>query len=189
MLGRFGMITQLVALATLPVGQMAAQEVAEEPAATSLSALHDIVVPVAVPFWPPAPGWYAIALFALAALITWLVAWRRRVVANRYRGAALQELDELRHNPEQAVGLSALLKRVALAAWPRSRVASMTGSSWWQFVDADSGGDTFSARHGKTLEELAYRDGADETPGDEDVVAAVDAVDGWIRHHHGAVEK
>ena len=56
----------------------------------SLQNLNDIVLPDAVAWWPPAPGWYAV-LAVLLALLLWLSfralrAWRRNI----YRRQALR---------------------------------------------------------------------------------------------------
>ena len=72
--------------------------------------------------------------------------------------------------------LPALVKRVALQAWPREQVASLTGADWLAFLDESYGGDGFANGPGRCLSDLAYGggDGAD---------AAV-LVREWIRRHH-----
>jgi hypothetical protein len=94
-----------------------------------LSRLNDIVAPPPVPWWPPAPGWWLLgaALLAVIATLSWaaLLHYRR----NAYRRAALAEIDAIGkvNDPASAAALSAVLKRVALVAYPRSDVASLTG--------------------------------------------------------------
>jgi hypothetical protein len=59
----------------------------------SLDRLHDLVAPPPVPWWPPAPAWYAlgVVVFVLLAVLAWrVVAWWLR---NRYRRAGLAELE------------------------------------------------------------------------------------------------
>ena len=104
------------------------------PAPTSLEALHDIVLPAPVPWWPPAPGWYAVlALLALAA--AWLArrAWRTWR-ADAYRRAALRELARAR----DAAAIAELLRRTALAVADRAVVARLTGAAWADWVAARS---------------------------------------------------
>ena len=48
----------------------------------SLQNLNDIVVPGPVAWWPPAPGWYVLAAFALAGL-AWL-GWHRENPGDGY---------------------------------------------------------------------------------------------------------
>jgi hypothetical protein len=100
------------------------------PDPTSLQNLRDLAVPPPTPWWPLTPGWYVvIALLLAAALTLALRAWRsyRR---NAYRRAALHELDSA-SSPQQ---IATLLKRTALAAYPRSEVASLSGPDWTQWL-------------------------------------------------------
>ncbi len=103
---------------------------------SSLDNLRDIVVPSAVPWWPPAPGWWIVSAVLLVVLIVagfhaWRV-WR----GNAYRRAALREL-------RQAVSvgeIAEILKRTALCAYPRTDVAALSGSSWCQWLTETGGG-------------------------------------------------
>ena len=103
-------------------------------APTSLDRLHDIVLPTAVPWWPPAPGWYVL-LGLLTLATSWLV-WRfwQRWRANAYRRAALHELTALQDAPAMAE----LLRRTALAVAPRAVVAAKTGDAWADWLVAQS---------------------------------------------------
>lgn len=119
----------------------------------SLDRLHDIVTPPPVPWWPPAPGWYAVgaAALALLAFAAWkaVAHWRR----NRYRRAALRELDRL---PPTGAAVAALLKRTALAAYPRAEVASLTGPAWLAFLNRTGGTDAFTTGPGAALGDAEY---------------------------------
>ena len=87
-----------------------------------LDKLHDFYQPPPPSWRPQTIGWYVV--FAIAALLLlWLVVHlMRRWIANRYRREAMREL--VSANPEQ---LSELLKRTALSAWPREKVAALSG--------------------------------------------------------------
>jgi len=105
------------------------------PDPASLANLRDIVTPPLVPWWPPAPGWW----FLLAALsvITVVVAvhrWRRWR-ANAYRRAALRAI----RGAGSAASVAEILKRVVLVAYPRTQVASLTGSAWVNWLAATGG--------------------------------------------------
>ena len=179
----YGALLQLLTLFMVTAGRAAAQVIVNETPTTSLSALHDIVEPATVAWWPPAPGWYFIGLLVVVLLTGWLVAWRRRVIANRYRGAALAELDLIKAGAKSSNQLSAIVKRVALAAWPRAEVASRTGNAWWQFVGSTGVDEAFPERYGVTLDRLAYGPPNSKPPAEEEVVAAVTGVEGWVRGH------
>ena len=101
-------------------------------AATSLDRLHDIVEPAAVPWWPPAPGWYFVLAIA-AVVVAWMGCqiWRQWR-ANAYRRAALRELQTVRNSAE----IAELLRRTALAVAPRSKIASLSGESWAAWLDS-----------------------------------------------------
>jgi hypothetical protein len=96
----------------------------------SLDKLRDIVVPDPPPLWPPAPGmWVAICTVLLVVLVAgWLIhsAWKR----NAYRKAGLMLLSEAKTVHD----VSVVMKRVALAAFPREQVASLYGDDWATFL-------------------------------------------------------
>jgi hypothetical protein len=147
----------------------------------SLSGLHDIVAPPPAPWWPPAAGWEVFGLLFFIGgglLVTALgLNWRR----NAYRRAALRELGELEQtgarNPAAMTDLAELLKRVALAAYGREEVASLTGADWLQFLDRSATTTAFSVGPGKVLGDV-YR-GRPGTPSPE----LYEAVRSWIQHH------
>jgi len=128
---------------------------------TSLDRLFDIVTLPPVPWWPPAPGWFVVAGVVLAGG-AW-AAWRgwRRWHAAAYRRAALAELRRLRGRAATeydaaVMELPALLKRTALAAFPRETVASLSGAPWLAFLDRSGGTDAFTHGSGAVLGTLAY---------------------------------
>ena len=141
----------------------------------SLDRLHDLVVPPPGPWWPPTPGWAivlaALALAARVLLLKAIVAWQ----ANRYRREALHLLDDPATKPEE---WSALLKRTALAVWPREEVAGLTGRDWLAFLDRTAGMNEFSAGAGRAIESIAFDPRAG---GSVDELKAV--VREWIQRH------
>lgn len=154
----------------------------------SLENLHDLVVPAPVPWWPPAPGWYWLA-GVIVLLAVWSV-WQahRRYRANGYRRAALAEFGSLaREAADPAAAdmalraLPALLKRTALAAFPRARVAAFSGPPWWAFLDRTSAGSGFVGGGGPVLDKLAYDPSARVEPAERRVLLA--AAETWLRCH------
>ncbi len=97
--------------------------------------------PPAAGFWPPAPGWWALALVCIALLTA--VAWWWLDPHRRRRRAALHELGRIKASatdgPTTARAIQNLLRRYALAVFGAERVARLSGESWLRFVGAEGG--------------------------------------------------
>jgi hypothetical protein len=146
----------------------------------SLQNLNDIVVPSAVPWWPLAPGWYVLAVAAVLVLAVFAVLGWRRWRKNRYRRQALAELNEIREGEAGALQqLPALLKRVALSAWPRDSVAALSGTPWHIFLDDSAGLGQFRNGIGDLLDQLAYGKGLSEPEQNR----LLEAAEIWLRQH------
>lgn len=152
----------------------------------SLSRLHDIITPPPISWWPLAPGWGVVGI-ALLVLLLWLmwcyVTWLRR---NAYRREALRLLKALPVHSSSLPQLDELLKRVALSAYPREQVASLSGIAWLKFLDGTMHGKTvhggsFVGGSARVLAEAAYQ--REEFQGD--IRAVLTAAENWIRHHEG----
>ena len=135
----------------------------------SLENLRDIVVPEPPPLWPPAPGVWVILIIVLAVLLALTLWWRRARARNAYRRAGLGLLKTARTVRD----VNIILKRVALAAFPRPRVASLYGDDWVAFLD----GTCRRAR-------FASLDAADS--GAEASSKLRSSAGIWIRHHRSA---
>ena len=124
---------------------------------------------------PQTAGWTVVAVL-LALVLVWL-AWRgmQRWRANAYRRAALAELDAAGDDP---AAIADILRRTALAAWRRERVASLSGADWLRFLDATGGGGGFVDGPGAALATAPYRsDAAAPAPGLAVLAAR------WVRRH------
>ncbi|EIM25375.1 DUF4381 domain-containing protein [Microvirga lotononidis] len=142
-----------------------------------LANLRDIVLPAASPWWPPAHGWWVISagLFA-AALVASIRGWKR-YQANAYRREALRELDAT----SDVTAVMPILKRAAMAAYGRERVASLSGSGFLAFLDRTGGTIDFTSGPARLLPGLAFKHGPPPTP-DEFATAVADARR-WLRTH------
>ena len=151
----------------------------------SLQNLHDIVAPAPVAWWPPAPGWYVVLAIAASAMLVLLwKAWRhwRR---NRYRGEALRELARIRQAGQggELRVMPVLLKRAALSAWPREKVAGLVGRDWYLFLDESGDTDRFCSGVGDLLDRLAYASGSEIVLSEQDSAVVLDAAERWLKRH------
>lgn len=153
--------------------------------------LRDIHLPPEISWWPLAWGWWLVlllALLGLAALVWW---WLKRPAANQRvnisaQASALQELERIEqqysNDPMGLVReLSVLLRRIAISLYGRRSVAGLTGVTWLQFLDKQSGSPVFSQRFQQALTELPYR-----AQGSVDVSALVQEVRQWLSSQSSA---
>jgi len=165
---------------------------AEDP----LNNLADIHLPDPVSLWPPAPGWWVLAVLLLAALVyagfRYAAYWRRQ----RRLKSALRELDraysayqKAAAGNSNAAGLAYLqdcnnvLKRVALLHHPAAKVARLHGRDWLAFLDAEGETEEFTSGAGRILADGGYR------PTFEGDVPAIQSLcASWIRHVYARAE-
>ena len=108
-------------------------------AEASLDNLHDIIIPDAIGFFPPAPGWVMLGLLLLALLFHFAMRFYMRYKKSLYRREALEELDRYKgENKEETLQLLSLAKRVAIVAYGREESATLTGESWWNYMEQHS---------------------------------------------------
>lgn len=140
-------------------------------AAAGLEQLRDIHLPAQPALWPPAPGWWLLALLGLAAL-AWL-AWRlrarrRRLLPVRHAGRLYAKLHARwragalsRH--EYLDACNELLKRVLIHGLGRDQARRASGQRWLELLDRELGGAAGAFAHGpgQVLGDARFR------PGDE----------------------
>jgi hypothetical protein len=127
--------------------------------ADNLPVLRDIHLPPPPSVWPPAPGWWLLAVLALGLFV--FAIWRllrARARATRHR-RLLAELDALKPAAVDAVttpvylsALSAFLRRVARAI--DANAAVLQGEDWIRFLDRH--GDGFGV-HADALTDAVWR--------------------------------
>lgn len=160
------------------------------PDPTSLDRLHDLVPPPAVPWWPPAPGWYwvlgLLAVLALVGVVKAILHWQH----NRYRREALHLAAAEQHRLQDPatrtaalVQLGELLKRTALTAFPREQTASLTGTSWLAFLDRTSRAPGRLPAEMAALEAAAYDPRTATQLDDAQALQLAAAVREWLAHH------
>jgi len=103
-----------------------------------LAQLRDIHLPETGGIWPPAPGWWLLAILLLAGITFTLVLWQKRRKHNAWRRQARRLLKQLELSSEQDARwfaeLNALLKRVARQAYPARSPETLSGQRWVDFL-------------------------------------------------------
>ncbi|MCV6824519.1 MULTISPECIES: DUF4381 domain-containing protein [Halocynthiibacter] len=146
--------------------------------ATSLIELLDQLVPPQEPppisMAPQTAGWAVLAAAILLGVAIALWRWLKHYRANAYRRAAIAAIEQANGD---AAEIALVVRRCALAAFPRTDVAQLTGESWVLFLEATGKGVEFDAATAATLTEAPYRQESAASP------AFVNTVKRWIKTH------
>jgi hypothetical protein len=152
----------------------------------SLKGLSDIALPEPVSWLPQTWGWAVLAV-ALLLLVGWaLLRWRRQYMADRYRREALAELSAIETQlgedmPGAITAMAPLLKRTALAAWPRSAVATLSGAQWVAFLRQSGGPTGIPDNAAAILDDREYRQPTATTT--DEAAGFARALRRWIDEH------
>lgn len=151
-------------------------ETTERP--TNLVDLLDQLVlppePDPVSMMPQTGGWVVLALVVLAGLIYLAMRRRDHIRQNAYRAEALSALQTAGSDP---VAIATVLRRCALAAYPRKEVAALTGDDWLAFLDETAGTTAFSQGAGRVLTTAPYQ------PGGCADAELLKIAQNWVRAH------
>jgi hypothetical protein len=152
--------------------------------------LDEIGLPDPVAMTPQTAGW-AILAGLVVALVIWF-AWRAygRWRAAAYRREALGRIDAIEAAmsvPDRRrlalAALPPLLKRTALAAYPRAQVASLTGETWLAFLDGTIGATEFSRGPGRLLLDLAFAPPGGVVRSEAEARELLSLMRRWVRRH------
>lgn len=155
--------------------------------------LHDIHLPAAVSWWPPAIGWWLLMLLAIASVAAWL--WlRRRKRQRKWRADALVALRAIEQDYQQhgdsvrvVNELSVWLRRVCVSIFPRQEIASVTGQRWLEALDGVfTNGKTappwrFDSELGRVLIAVPYQQGGGSC-GDIDSDSLLQLCRAWLKN-------
>ncbi len=128
------------------------------PAGTDpLANLRPLHLPSPVSWFPPAPGWWLLMLLSVI-LVGYIIFLYRK---GRLQRAALAELKliEKQRMPlvDSVRAVNALLKSYLLQLDGTDKVASLSGTSWLQYLDRYSDGREFLHGPGQVLRDGPYR--------------------------------
>ena len=106
-----------------------------------LAQLQDIHSAGTPGWWPPAPGWWILALLVLLLMAWVLKKWLAWQSVRKRRAAWLEALDRINreHDPSEQpheflAGLNRLFRAVALKAFPDNGCARLQGEQWVSFI-------------------------------------------------------
>jgi hypothetical protein len=141
-----------------------------------LDLMHGLELPEAPGGLPQGPGWWLLAGWLVAVACIGLFARIRARQRDHYRRDALEALSRIDvSSPDAGAEIGAVLKRTALAAYPRERVASLTGRAWAEFLK-ETGADAEVAASAEALARAAYAPTGDAAP-------LVLAAERWVLRH------
>ncbi len=143
--------------------------------------LKDIHLPETSLWWPPAIGWWLLAILApltIGAAIYLYKRLRRQTALKTARKMLAVLKQEKSRNPAQTlVALSTLLRRVAISTAPRAEVASLSGKAWLAYLDASFPDAPFSQGVGRCLADAQYRK---SLTADVDIDTLIDLCERWL---------
>ncbi|RYY75548.1 MAG: DUF4381 domain-containing protein [Gammaproteobacteria bacterium] len=106
-----------------------------------LAQLQDIHLPPEIGLWPPAWGWWMLALIVVAVISALVFFIRQKKQRNAYRALAIAELNNIHkkysveQNSEYLQNLSIILRRTALSGFDSQFNASLKGRDWLEWLD------------------------------------------------------
>ena len=111
-----------------------------------LSQLRDIHGAPDVPWWPPAPGWWVLAILLAYVLFLLTRHFRQRYRAHKRKLQLINfiervetAVDPLSEPQEFLSRLNRIFKIVALRAFPENHCALMQGREWTEFLQIKLG--------------------------------------------------
>lgn len=154
----------------------------------TIADLRPYAMPDPVPVLPLS-GWaWCFLILVVLVAAAWVALAVMRWRSHAYRRAGLRLLAELREGRRQAQSkpralpvhhdINVILKRVALAAYPRERVATLSGQAWLTFLQKSCPKASLPESCGSLL---TYPDSTDHT--EDDIARLFAFASDWIQGH------
>ncbi|NQY41788.1 MAG: DUF4381 domain-containing protein [Legionellales bacterium] len=144
--------------------------------------LRDVHLPEAPGMFPLSTLGYGCVLVFLLFIILCCLYGFKKWLKGRARRKALKKIDTYKKDTQidsvkTIASLSILLRRVALAYYPRHEVAGLTGDEWIKFLNDTSGTKLFNNELKELLLQIPY-----QKTSDVDYNDLLYAVENWIKH-------
>ena len=147
--------------------------------------LRDIRLPDPVSWWPPAPGWWLLAVLGLVLGFELMRRLMRRLRSPSR--AARRELVGIRGKyadsgdaAQLVITLSAFVRRCVLAGFPRPEVAGLTGDAWLEFLNRTGNTQGFTNGPGEALTSAPY-----QATATIDAQPLLELVEAWVNRALG----
>lgn len=145
--------------------------------------LRDIHLPEAISGWPPALGWWLLAVLIpfLIGFMYWLYKFLTRKTAIKTARKALAAIkqDTGKDNSKKLGEISILIRRVSISLAPRNEAAGLTGRAWLSYLDSSlKKGKPFSEGIGRYLSDAPYRK---EAPAEMDLDQLIGLCEDWLK--------
>lgn len=123
--------------------------------------LKDIHIPESIGGWPPAVGWWLLAVL-IPLLFVFIIWFYRRLTRKTAIKTAKKCLSAIRQDNVKDAGqklaeISTLIRRVAISVAPRELAAGLTGREWLAYLDYSVKGSPFTEGIGQLLADAPYR--------------------------------
>lgn len=124
--------------------------------------LRDIHLPADPSWWPPAPGWWLLAILCLGLFVAAVLWLRRRLARRRWQQRVYSELDRIAAQHSAAPDTQRLSAEVSQLLRRASRLIdpvapALHGQAWLDFLDTTLGTDEFSRGVGRVILEGPYQ--------------------------------
>lgn len=130
--------------------------------------------PTPISMWPETEGWLWLGLGVVTLLVYLGIKWFKHYQANAYRREAVSELTRA---GDDAGAIAEIVRRVALMAYSRSKVAGLYGEDWLRFLDNARGKPGFDSDLGRKMNSAPYNINSEPVLGLNHL-----AVD-WVKRH------
>jgi len=125
----------------------------------ALKQLRDLHLPEEPGLWPPAPGWWALGICIVAALVAFAFRTYRsrrrsrplRLAVSTLDGLLAANRDRRLSSRDFADAVNDLLKRALIHGARRFDAAPLTGAAWLAYLDGIVASDVFSNGAGAAL--------------------------------------
>lgn len=143
--------------------------------------LRDIHLPEPVGWWPPAPGWWLLAVFIplIIGLLFWLYKKLTKKTAIKAARKQLLQIKQSKDSTsrEKLQAISSLFRRVAISIAGRYNCAGLTGQEWLDYLDRTGNCSTFKEGIGHLLIDAPYRQ---SVPTDQEINQLIGLCENWL---------